>query len=85
MLANVLHDWGDAEAVSILRTVRAAMGAGAHLLVVENVLDAPGRSPEQRETCDLVDLHSGHAPTQRLPGESPRHLRAAGFASRRTS
>lgn len=57
LLSNVLHDWDDAEAVMILRSVHAAMGPAAELLVVENVLDAPGRTPQQQREVHLVDLH----------------------------
>jgi hypothetical protein len=57
VVSNVLHDWHDAEALSILRAVRTAMSADARLLVVENVLDAPGRTPSQQRDVHLVDLH----------------------------
>jgi hypothetical protein len=56
-LANVLHDWGDDEAVAILRAVRAAMPEHARLLVIEHVLDAPGRAFEELRDVHLVDLH----------------------------
>jgi hypothetical protein len=57
VLSNVLHDWDDAEALAILRATRTAMGRDAHLLVVENVLDAPGRTQASRRDVHLVDLH----------------------------
>jgi O-methyltransferase domain/Dimerisation domain len=57
VLSNVLHDWDDDEALTILRSVHAAMGPAAGLLVVENVLDAPGRTPPQQRDVHLVDLH----------------------------
>jgi SAM-dependent methyltransferase len=57
VLSNVLHDWHDPEALSILRAVRSAMRADARLLVVENVLDAPRRTPTQQRDVHLVDLH----------------------------
>lgn len=56
-MSKVLHDWHDAEALSILRAVRTAISADARLLVVENVLDAPGRTPSQQRDVHLVDLH----------------------------
>jgi hypothetical protein len=56
-ISNVLHDWDDPEAVAILRTVRTAMPGHARLLVVEHVLDAPGRPAEQLRELHLVDLH----------------------------
>src|SRR6478609_6305119 len=57
VLSNVLHDWDDEPAVRILRSVRAAMGEDAHLLVVETVLDAPGRSTHQQRDIHLLLLH----------------------------
>lgn len=57
VLSNVLHDWDDAKALAILRVVRSAMARDAHLLVVENVLDAPGRTQASRRDVHLVDLH----------------------------
>jgi SAM-dependent methyltransferase len=57
VVSNVLHDWHDAEALSILRTVRTAMRPDARLLVVEHVLDAPGRTPSQQRDVHLLDLH----------------------------
>lgn len=57
VLSNVLHDWDDDEAVSILQAVRTAMDPQAHLLVVEHVLDAPGRTPSHQRDVHLVDLH----------------------------
>jgi hypothetical protein len=56
-LANVLHDWDDPDAVAILRTVRAAMTAGVRLWIVENVLDAPGRTFADARDLHLLDLH----------------------------
>lgn len=57
VIANVLHDWRDDECVAILRTVRRAVADGGRVLVVEHVLDAPGRSAVQRRDVHLVDLH----------------------------
>jgi hypothetical protein len=56
-ISNVLHDWEDADCVAILRTVRRAMSDHARLLVVEHVLEAPGRSFEAQRDLHLVDLH----------------------------
>jgi hypothetical protein len=57
LIANVLHDWDDADATAILRSVRAAIPDHARVLVVEHVLDAPGRSPDELRDVHLVDLH----------------------------
>jgi hypothetical protein len=82
VLSNVLHDWDDAEALSILRTVHAAMGPDALLLVVENVLDAPGREPSQQRDVHLVDLHMllMFGARERTKAEYDAILVTAGFA-----
>lgn len=41
LLKNVLHDWQDAEAVSILHQCRRAMTSNATLVLVERILDQP--------------------------------------------
>ncbi len=46
LVKSVLHDWDDARAVAILRTIRAAMGERSRLLVVEPIVpQRPGASP----------------------------------------
>ncbi len=57
LLSNVLHDWDDADCVGILCTLRAAMDGGSRLVIVERLLDVPGRSAEQSRDLALVDLH----------------------------
>jgi hypothetical protein len=43
LLANVLHDWDDAQAGQILRNCRQAMTRGGRVLIVERLIsDAPG-------------------------------------------
>jgi hypothetical protein len=81
VLSNVLHDWHDPDAVSILRTVRTAMRADARLLIVENVLDAPGRTPSQQRDVHLVDLHMlvMFGARERIKQEYDDLLVAAGF------
>jgi orsellinic acid C2-O-methyltransferase len=56
-LANVLHDWDDADCLRILRTVRSAMDADSRLVVVERLLDVRGRSPTEARDLAFVDLH----------------------------
>jgi O-methyltransferase domain/Dimerisation domain len=82
VLSNVLHDWDDAEALQILRTVHAAMDLGAELLVVENVLDAPGRTSAQQRDVHLVDLHMLvlFGARERTKAEYDALLVGAGFA-----
>jgi hypothetical protein len=85
VLSNVLHDWDDADALSILRTVHHAMGPAARLLVVENVLDAAGRTPSQQRDLHLVDLHMlvMFGARERTKTEYDALLVATGFAPTR--
>ncbi len=57
LICNVLHDWDDAQAIAILRTVAEVMGADARLWIVERVLDAPGRDAQETRDLNIVDLH----------------------------
>jgi hypothetical protein len=84
-IANVIHDWDDAEAVAILRTVRNAMPADSRLLVVEHVVDAPGRSFEELRDVHLVDLHMlvMFGARERTQAEYDALLTAAGFTTSR--
>jgi hypothetical protein len=82
-IANVLHDWDDDDCVRILRTVRAAMPDHARLLVVERVLDAPGRPFEAQRDVHLVDLHMlvMFGARERTKAEYDELLVAAGVTS----
>jgi hypothetical protein len=53
LLKHVLHDWDDATCVKILRNVRAGMGAGARVAIIEMVI------PEQLGAgpAPLMDLN----------------------------
>ena len=86
LLSNVLHDWDDA-ATSILRTIHEAMRPEARLLVVENVLDAPGRTAPQQRDLHLVDLHMlvMFGARERTKAEYDALLVDAGFAPSRIS
>jgi hypothetical protein len=82
-ISNVLHDWDDGDSVAILGTVRRAMPAHARLLVVEHVLDAPGRSADQQRDVHLVDLHMlvMFGARERTKAEYDELLVAAGFTA----
>lgn len=58
VLSNILHDWTDEQCLQILRTVQAAMPAGARLWVLERVLDPdPPRSRAEQAELHLLDLN----------------------------
>jgi O-methyltransferase domain len=52
-LASILHDWDDADAVRILRNVRAAMEPGAVLIILDAIL----REANEWDPFKLMDLH----------------------------
>lgn len=53
VLAQILHDWPDDKAATILRNCRRAMPAGSRLLIVEQVIPE-GNAPHPGK---LLDLH----------------------------
>ena len=48
ILKYIIHDWDDERAIAILRRCRAAMGAGATLLLIEHVRRGIGRRERRR-------------------------------------
>ena len=81
LLMEVIHDWGDDEAVAILQAVRRAAPPHARLLVIEQMVpDAPG--PHWTKTLDIhmLALLGGRQRTQR---EYAALLDRAGFAFQR--
>ncbi len=55
LLTMILHDWPDADAVRILRSVRAAMSPGARVLVVDAIIP-PGDAPHPGKYVDILML-----------------------------
>ena len=78
VLKDVLHDWDDDRSARILATVRAAMGPGARLVLVERVQERNEADP----ITSLVDLHmltQCDGGRQRSVGELHGLLRGAGL------
>ena len=75
-LARVLHDWGDAAALRLLRHARRALPSGGRLFVVEMVL------PEGGSAGGLCDLHllAVTGGRERTVSEYVALLDQAGFA-----
>jgi hypothetical protein len=84
-LSNVLHDWDDDHCVTILRTVRRAMDDRSRLVVVERLLDAPGRSAAEVRDLAFLDLHMlvMFGARERTKAEYDALLSAAGFTPSR--
>jgi hypothetical protein len=78
VLAVVVHDWPDEQAVAILRACHQAMAPGARVWLVEQVL-APGDANDRVKFGDLLMLVTFGA-QERTAEEYRALLEAAGFA-----
>ncbi|HEX3266266.1 MAG TPA: methyltransferase [Candidatus Limnocylindrales bacterium] len=75
LMKSILHDWGDADSVAILQTIRASARAGSRLLVVERIIGEPNEDLEGK----VSDLHMLVMPGgQERTLEEWRALHAAG-------
>jgi len=54
-MKHIIHDWNDAEAITILKNIRAAMNPGGRVILLESVL-APGNQPDFGKIIDLEML-----------------------------
>lgn len=82
LLSLVIHDWDDAEALTILRNCRRAMRPEATLLIVERVVPTPldqSVAAQQAVTMDLLMLAQTGG-RERTEAEYAALLAAAGFA-----
>jgi hypothetical protein len=77
VLAHVLHDWTDDDAVAILRKCREAMPAEGRLLIVEAVLP-DGNAPHHGKLMDLLML-TVTGGVERSQDEFAQILAQAGF------
>jgi orsellinic acid C2-O-methyltransferase len=84
-MAHILHDWTDEDCVRILRTLQASMPRQARLMVIERVLDAPGRPPALERDLHLMDLHMlvMFGARERTQAEYDALLAAGGFTPSR--
>ena len=57
ILKYIIHDWDDERAIAILRRCRAAMGAGATLLLIEHVLPEHWEEGASAVPAARLDLH----------------------------
>jgi ubiquinone/menaquinone biosynthesis C-methylase UbiE len=77
VLAHVLHDWKDDQAVAILDQCRRAVGSGGRLLVIEAVLPSDN-TPHHGKLMDLLML-TVTGGVERSEKEFARILAQAGF------
>jgi hypothetical protein len=81
LLMEVIHDWGDAEAITILKAIRRPAPSKARLLLIEQIVpDDPG--PHWTKTLDIhmLALLGGR---QRTRPEYEALFTAAGFSFER--
>ena len=78
LLKSVLHDWSDEDCLRILESVRAALGPGGKLLVIDTVIP-PGNEANPSKTIDamMMVIHDGR---ERTRADFDQILTKAGFA-----
>jgi hypothetical protein len=82
LLRWIIHDWADAEAIAILKTVRKAMPPGSHLVLIEEVVPEP-----PRPTFGMwLDLHMlvMHRGRERTANEYRELYERSGFELKQT-
>jgi hypothetical protein len=78
IMKNVLHDWSDADATRILRTIHRAARPGARLFLAEAVL-APGNQADVAKFMDLEMLVATRGGRERSAAQWTTLLRTGGF------
>lgn len=81
LLVRVLHDWADDDCVRILGNCRAAMTPGAHLLIVEQILEpdpAIGRPSDYLVDMQMMAMFG--SARERTESEFSELLHRSGFA-----
>lgn len=64
LLKRVLHDWSDAEAVKILRNIKAGAPQGARVLLLEGVLNEESPGPLADVDIEMLVMTGGRERTQ---------------------
>ena len=77
VLKNIIHDWNDEKAITILRNCREAMAADGRVLIVEMVVQ-PGNDPSPAKMFDITMLVA-EGGQERTEAEQQRILQAAGL------
>src|SRR5205807_10394822 len=77
LLSHVIHDWSEAQCLTILGHCRRAMNPGGRLLLIEMVLPH-GNTPHPGKVLDLVML-VGPGGRERTEQEYAKSLGQAGF------
>ncbi|MGA5545433.1 methyltransferase [Mycobacterium sp. NPDC051198] len=77
VMKNIIHDWPDAEALSILRNVRAAATPGTTLLLIEGVI--PDHDREFLGKWTDMEMLIGIAAKERTEDDYRKLYQEAGF------
>ena len=81
LLMEIIHDWGDVEAVAILQAIRRAAAPNAKLLLIETIVpDAPGPDWSKMLDIHMLTLLGGRQRTQQ---EYAALLAQSGFGFQR--
>lgn len=83
LLKNILHDWGDAECVRILATVRRAMRPGSRVVVVEHLL-GHSETDNPAALADVMMMLTCDGGRERDAGEFSALFERAGLRAGRT-
>lgn len=78
LMKSILHDWGDADCVRILKSIHAAAAPGSKLLVVEAILE-PGNTPQFAKILDIEMLVVTSGGRERTLPEWQYLFEAGGF------
>ena len=81
ILSHIIHDWSEAQCLTILGNCRRAMGSGGRLLIVEMVLP-PGDTPHPGKLLDITMLTMPGG-EERTSAEYEGLLAKAGFRLQR--
>jgi len=77
VLKNIVHDWSDERAVTLLRNCRQALPEDGRVLIVEMVVQ-PGNDPSPAKMFDIT-MMVAEGGQERTESEHDRLLRAAGL------
>jgi len=87
LLKYIIHDWGDGDAVEILRNARIAAGGRGVVLLIERLLperigsEPPDRAPKEAAVvCGDINMMVATGGLERTEGEYRALLEAAGLS-----
>lgn len=77
VLKNIIHDWSDERAITILKNIRQVIPANGKVLTIEMVVE-PGNDPSPAKMFDIT-MMVAEGGQERMESEQRELLRAAGF------